>query len=435
MNSRMGNTLKKGFEDVTYNPEAEKARQENRERARPARNDLETLYEQDNNAYKALKNEGPRRWYYYYVGKQLKDLRTYLDTNPDASFDDLVDYKSKYERQSEILKEALSTQIVYGDQGYLKIVEDNLKKDILEKKITQKQSDDFLKVYRDMFSYISKINDNPSKYSAETYKGKYDSFIANIDTIKGGATNIDIADPKEGPPSEQDIKQAEKNLKKTESQVNSVFDVKRMFKTIFSVSTNTIVKGLIVVFFLVSGMLASNDAIGREVPYRILYFIYGGLYFPILIPYYTVKFIMWIMGKGTVPRIYKLLPIWDTESDTSLGRFFLFPFTYESDQNEVEAKKAFMKSLEEFVAEPKGGKGKEGEAATSADTDAKLKNILSREQALQINNSASRSRANSATALNSILSKEKALQLNGSTSEKLEGILKSLQELPVKNDK
>jgi hypothetical protein len=78
--------------------------------------------------------------------------------------------------------------------------------------------------------------------------------------------------------------------------------------------------------------------------YRILYFIYGGIFFPVTIMYYIYR---WFMG--TAPNIYRMIPVWTTPSTSTLGRFFLFPFTYTEDKAAKDAYVDYMKQAAELV--------------------------------------------------------------------------------------
>jgi hypothetical protein len=80
--------------------------------------------------------------------------------------------------------------------------------------------------------------------------------------------------------------------------------------------------------FLTAGTLAANDSIFRPVPFRILNFIYGGIFFIITYIYYAYRW--W---KGTAPQFYALLPITTWQPDSAFMKFIMGWFTYIPDEN------------------------------------------------------------------------------------------------------
>ena len=122
------------------------------------------------------------------------------------------------------------------------------------------------------------------------------------------------------------------------------FNVKRLITETSKIAAQVVGSLFIVMLFLVSGMLTANDAIGRDPQYRILYFVYGGLGFPIMLIYYLYR---WFFNSA--PHIYRLLPLFTKEADTTLGRFLWFPFTYKEDQAAIDAKTKFMTEAAELV--------------------------------------------------------------------------------------
>ena len=52
---------------------------------------------------------------------------------------------------------------------------------------------------------------------------------------------------------------------------------------------------------------------------------------------------------GTAPNIYRMIPVWTIPSTTTLGRFFLFPFTYTEDKAAKDAYVDYMKQAADLV--------------------------------------------------------------------------------------
>jgi hypothetical protein len=52
---------------------------------------------------------------------------------------------------------------------------------------------------------------------------------------------------------------------------------------------------------------------------------------------------------GSAPNIYRMLPIFTTTAESTLGRFFLYPFTYTKDKAEFDAYVKYMTSAATLV--------------------------------------------------------------------------------------
>jgi hypothetical protein len=107
---------------------------------------------------------------------------------------------------------------------------------------------------------------------------------------------------------------------------DQTFDSGKLLSDIMSNTTTFVGYFFYFTICLLAGMLAANDSIGREVKYRVLFFIYGFIFAPFVLIYYLVR-----LGLGTAPKLYTMLPITQTKGETSLGSFFLFPFYYQED--------------------------------------------------------------------------------------------------------
>ena len=91
---------------------------------------------------------------------------------------------------------------------------------------------------------------------------------------------------------------------------------------------------LFILFAIYSGHLAANDAIGRDIQYRILYFIYGTIFAPFVCLYYIIQ-----VMRGESVKSYAILPIREGEVPNGLEGFFLSFISYTPDA-EVSAKRA-----------------------------------------------------------------------------------------------
>lgn len=115
--------------------------------------------------------------------------------------------------------------------------------------------------------------------------------------------------------------------------------LKTATKTFASVFT-----GLFIVALMIhAGSLCANDAIARSILYRILYFIYG------LIPIFSLFILIYYhivrRFKGTMPRIYTVLPVREQPPhQSSLTALLLAPFTFMPD-TEIAVKKSELAAM------------------------------------------------------------------------------------------
>lgn len=93
---------------------------------------------------------------------------------------------------------------------------------------------------------------------------------------------------------------------------------------------------------LIAGRMAACDAIDRSALIRFLYFLYGAIFFPLVIPYYIYRYF-----KGTFPYTgYGLLPLYEGATSNVLLR----PFSYIADANVAAKKEAFLKAGRALIA-------------------------------------------------------------------------------------
>lgn len=93
----------------------------------------------------------------------------------------------------------------------------------------------------------------------------------------------------------------------------------RLKKTISS----AFVKAVIIGLMLWAGTLAANDAIWRNRGYRIINFLYGSLFFFIVLPYYIYRYF-----KKSSPTLFALLPLTTYEPQTMMEKIIYGLFWY-----------------------------------------------------------------------------------------------------------
>ncbi len=125
----------------------------------------------------------------------------------------------------------------------------------------------------------------------------------------------------------------------------NTYSASRLAETIFSTALSVFLGLILIVFFLFGGSLAANMAIGRDVKYRIFYFVIGCL--PWVAP------VIYIYGmlsalRGTAPHYYGFLPVSTTPASTMIGKILWTPFFYEADANSQTQRSVFLQSVEDI---------------------------------------------------------------------------------------
>ncbi len=121
---------------------------------------------------------------------------------------------------------------------------------------------------------------------------------------------------------------AKKAAMEAEQKERETFDTQRLIGRVFG----TVGKIVLVFFILVLGVLgaslATNLNLYRNAPFRILYAIYGFLFFWIVIPYVFLYRWWW---QGQRPRFYALLPIIPYHIDHPWAALFFSWLSYKPD--------------------------------------------------------------------------------------------------------
>ena len=113
-----------------------------------------------------------------------------------------------------------------------------------------------------------------------------------------------------------------------DAEERKTFSVKRMFKRAFGVTMNILHIFLLIALGLFGASLATNLNVYRGWPYRILYAIYGFVFFFVVIPY--VLLWRWLYQKKR-PRFYALIPLISSPPENNILATLLSWFTFEPD--------------------------------------------------------------------------------------------------------
>ena len=395
-------SLSNAIESATFNPEYAKKKEEEQKKIKVQVD----LYKKDLEGYtKELDSPvkiqgygpGPAPRTEYYVKKLtelLENEKKYVDGSPPTPDDVERRRGDTRETMDELRKANQSATMI----AWLSQLPDLIQKDYKAKgiKIPKQDLDRFTEVKTKGNAFLKDILKEDPRAVIEKQK--------ELEDIWSNKTKTNV--PKVN--SQKDLDKLEKDLEESEKAEKSVFSLRRMIGTITTAAFSTISILFLVMLFLVGGMLAANAAIGRPYPYRILYFFYGGLGSPFIILYSLYQ---WFFG--TAPKIYTLLPIFTTVSDTTLGRVLFFPFTYVPDQNEETLRMDYLKEAAAIVK-------KSVEAITASAPPPDAPTIYD-----QIRNAATQQAA--PQQLNSVLRKLQTLQIG--TETKLQGILDALEEI------
>jgi hypothetical protein len=139
------------------------------------------------------------------------------------------------------------------------------------------------------------------------------------------------------------LNSAEKSLKRRKGQQVSVGEgISVIWKTAMSVFFSLLVISLCIM----AGSFAANMAIGRDPPYRILYFLYGAL--PTFAPFVLLYGIYKRLRYGPF-TIYSILPVSIEPATTRLGKIFWFPFYWIPDEKAVAEYDLYRKAVEAAI--------------------------------------------------------------------------------------
>jgi hypothetical protein len=338
-------SLTNSVRSATYNPEAEKAIKEEREKAAKIIKEIKDYADTlDKNRLELASLPNVPSSGIKNLDQFTKDIRKWILENPDVS--DTV-AKTK---QEEFVKKGgelftLNTALI-GSSSTERIMT-YLNTDFEQKKLLNAAD---RRTYADMLDKLQKFNASNTNPTLESMKAFSDPFTKELDSFSKAKGFYDrqspllktaFANPKK---FEEDMKGLEGQQAAVKQEEGKEFSVKRFAGRVTSTASRVISSLLYLVFCLTIGMLAANQAIGREPAYRILYFLYGAIFAPFLVFYYIY---LWFNDKA--PKIYTLLPLTQTVATTTIGSFFMFPFTYKEDKDARELLVEFMTQSAEMV--------------------------------------------------------------------------------------
>jgi len=324
-------TISNAIYSATYNPEAQKALEAQQEKNTKAQNDLQ----------KALADVKAQR---ISAGVMTSNANKQLDALV-SSAEKAVATTANIDKDFAAAQNILTTgaTAVFNQQQQYSILDkfitlfpEQIQVWDANKLLTQQNITDLLTYHKTQQSFYKTAD---TKTTVEEIQAKLTVIEKDLQGILEG-TKV--------PPSALTLKLDKKTLDEQLKALNAVadqtFDTGKLFSDIWGNTTMFVSYFFYLTLCLLGGMLAANDAVGREVKYRVLFFIYGFIFAPFVLIYYLVR-----VGLGTAPKLYTLLPITQTKAETSLGSFFLFPFYYQEDAAARKKLVAFMSECAKLV--------------------------------------------------------------------------------------
>jgi hypothetical protein len=342
-------SLTDSLRSATYNPEAEKAMAAEREKANKARKEVQTWLDQYSKGYVdnyASKTYWPK-WTLTTMDKFIKDTQKWLSSNLQASEQA---YKAKLE---ELYKEQLriheTNTYLFVASNFVKVMKLMLQQFETKKLLNAKDRAQYKEYLDEIEAFNTKVSKqtNPELAELKVFVNQFADKLKTFSEKRGiSEQQSDLMRTAFTNPEkfEKDVGVLEEQTEAVKAEEEKKFSFQRFTKKVGSTAGSVIGGLFYVMFCLTIGMLAANQAIGREPAYRILYFIYGAIFAPFLVFYYVY---LWFNNKS--PKIYTLLPLTQRVADTTIGRVFLFPFSYKEDKTARDLLVEFLTQSAEMV--------------------------------------------------------------------------------------
>lgn len=333
---------------ATYNPEAEKAIAADREKAKAVRKQIQTLIDSYTKTFMDVSSKSyTPKWTLNAWDTLIKESQNWLLRNADANEQVTQAKFEEIKKRGEDITQ-INTYL-YTSQSFEKVM--RFISNDLEQKKSLPPAD--RKAYQEFYNQLKGFNSsntNPKLVDTKIFFDKFQRDVEAFSRQKGiwdrqqTLLQTAFSNPAK---FEADFGAIEQQAQAAKTQEEQKFSFQRFTKKVTGTATTVIGSLLYVVFCLTMGMLAANQAIGREPAYRVLYFLYGAIFAPILVFYYLY---LWYTNKS--PKIYTLLPLTQTPADTTIGTFLLFPFFYREDKPARDLMVEFLTQSAEAVGKP-----------------------------------------------------------------------------------
>ena len=333
---------------ATYNPEAEKAIAADREKANAVRKQIQGLVDSYTKTFVDLSSKSyTPKWTLNAWDSLIKETQSWLVKNADANEQVTRDKFDEIKKRGDEIPQV--NLYLYTSQSFEKVMK-FVANDLEQKKLLSKAD---RKAYQDLYEQLKRFNSsntNPNLVDTKIFFDKFQRDVEAFSRQKGiwdqqqSLLQAAFSNPAK---FEADFGALERQAEDAKTEEDKKFSFQRFTKKVTGTATTVIASLLYIVFCLTMGMLAANQAIGREPAYRILYFLYGAIFAPLLVFYYLY---LWFNKKS--PKIYTLLPLTQTPAETTLGSFLMFPFFYKEDKPARDLLVEFLTQSAEAVGKP-----------------------------------------------------------------------------------
>jgi lipopolysaccharide export LptBFGC system permease protein LptF len=281
---------------ATYDPELEKQLAEERKKAREARTKfrqtLDDLRKKDgdlivNNRLTPLGSTQSAALF--------KTMNDWLAATPDATTEEILDKQQEMiDKLSNIYSEDANRLYFYN---ILKVNDYFL----TMFKTNNVISDDIYKKCKEILDREQKwLEKNPNE-SLQVYKDKIDKTSKELqDILKDPEVQKRLDAARNGVKLEDNSKdieakkqEAERLAKAKEEKEKAQFNPMRLFKKVGGGIFTAFWIAILLAFAVLGGSLAANEAVIRPTGYKILYFFYGFLFFPVVILYFVGRYFLY----------------------------------------------------------------------------------------------------------------------------------------------
>lgn len=273
----------------------------------------------------------------------IKQSQNYLQQNPNANILELQSSKDtciiqlKRIRETDKPKSYLQS-IVNGIPGI------NEQYGIQQKLITPQEQSSLAVIGSSLNSWL-KSNKSATLID---YNQKKQEIITTINGIFSDSTvkkQIQDAIQALTKLTPQEAEEQSKELKgKTKDTLRLEFKSTDVLTTTISIATQVFLSFFLILLIIFCGSLAANQAIGRDPVYRVIYFIWGMVFFPVV----AIQSLLQRLRVGPIP-MYGILPISTEDGTTRLGKLLWSPFYWIPDVKSDNLRDEYLKSLSKFL--------------------------------------------------------------------------------------
>jgi hypothetical protein len=339
-------SLTQSVRSATYNPEAEKAMAAEREGANKVAKEIGAFLDETEKTFLNLSSKPlTPKWTLDTLDAFLKENRKWLKDHPEESE---VNFKAK---KDDIVKKSqeifLINQYLYVSNCFEKVMVFMQSQFEQKKQLNAEDRRKYTEFYEKLKANNEIANKNPKFSELKVFLDKFTAELEAFSKPRGiwEQQQILIQNAFQNPQKfEADLKTLETQSEEIKKEEEKKFSAQRFVKKVSGTASKVIGSLFYITFCIVIGMMAANQAIGRAPAYRVLYFIYGALFAPILVFYY-----IYLWFKDQSPKIYTLLPVTTMKAETTLGKIFLFPFAYSEDKSARDLLVEFMTQSAELV--------------------------------------------------------------------------------------